>query len=71
MIAPVLYQGAVTVDVYLPSEAIWYSLYDYFYGTQISTGHQTFTAPWDYLIPVFVRGRFQWILKVLNTIDFL
>uniref|UniRef100_A0A914EBC2 P-type domain-containing protein n=1 Tax=Acrobeloides nanus TaxID=290746 RepID=A0A914EBC2_9BILA len=58
MIAPVLYQGAVTVDVYLPSEAIWYSLYDYFYGTQISTGHQTFTAPWDYLIPVFVRGGY-------------
>jgi alpha-glucosidase (family GH31 glycosyl hydrolase) len=56
LIIPVIQPNATTVDGYLPSGAIWYSVYDYFYGSQVKSGQQTLTAPPDYLIPVFVRG---------------
>ncbi|KAJ1363754.1 hypothetical protein KIN20_023685 [Parelaphostrongylus tenuis] len=55
LIAPVVYQGADSVNVYLPEDD-WYSLFDYNYGQSIPHGHQSFPAPWTSLIPVFVRG---------------
>ncbi|CAJ0598366.1 unnamed protein product [Cylicocyclus nassatus] len=55
LIAPVLHKGAQSVQVYLPKDD-WYSLFDYNYGELVPNGDQIFPAPWDYLIPVFVRG---------------
>uniref|UniRef100_A0A158P7E8 Gal_mutarotas_2 domain-containing protein n=1 Tax=Angiostrongylus cantonensis TaxID=6313 RepID=A0A158P7E8_ANGCA len=55
LIAPVIYQNAKSVDVYLPEDD-WYSLFDHNYGQSVPHGRQTFPAPWTSLIPVFVRG---------------
>uniref|UniRef100_A0AC34QMP2 P-type domain-containing protein n=1 Tax=Panagrolaimus sp. JU765 TaxID=591449 RepID=A0AC34QMP2_9BILA len=58
MIAPVVFQGATTVNVYLPNDALWYSMYDSYYGILQKNGNQTFAAPWTSLIPVFIRGGY-------------
>uniref|UniRef100_A0A7I4Y3Y9 P-type domain-containing protein n=1 Tax=Haemonchus contortus TaxID=6289 RepID=A0A7I4Y3Y9_HAECO len=55
LIAPVLYQGATSVNVYLPEDD-WYSLFDYQYGQLMQHGYQEYPAPWTSQIPVFVRG---------------
>uniref|UniRef100_A0A914Q7A3 P-type domain-containing protein n=1 Tax=Panagrolaimus davidi TaxID=227884 RepID=A0A914Q7A3_9BILA len=56
LIIPVLESNKTTVDGYLPSTATWYSLYDDGYGQKVPNGNSTFTAPWDSLIPVFLRA---------------
>ncbi|CAO4366005.1 unnamed protein product [Caenorhabditis nigoni] len=55
LVAPVLYQGTTSVNVYLPTDR-WYSLFDYKYGSIISPGYTTVAAPTTSRIPVFVRG---------------
>ncbi|WKX94053.1 hypothetical protein Q1695_011367 [Nippostrongylus brasiliensis] len=55
LIAPVLYEAALKVEVYLPDDD-WYSLFDDEYGTLIQPGYQKFDAPWTWLIPIFARG---------------
>ncbi|ULT85754.1 hypothetical protein L5515_005679 [Caenorhabditis briggsae] len=55
LVAPVLHQGAVTTNLYLPND-VWYSLFDYKYGSQIDAGYITVPSPITYRIPVFVRG---------------
>uniref|UniRef100_A0A7E4VML4 P-type domain-containing protein n=1 Tax=Panagrellus redivivus TaxID=6233 RepID=A0A7E4VML4_PANRE len=55
LVAPVITEGATTVSPYLPSRDVWYSLYDYYYGSDVSS-LTTFAAPWTSLIPVFLRG---------------
>ncbi|CAD6197216.1 unnamed protein product [Caenorhabditis auriculariae] len=55
LIAPVLKQGATSVNVYLPEDR-WYSLSDMTYGIIVSEGYRTMSAPTTSLIPVFVRG---------------
>uniref|UniRef100_A0A914EEX1 P-type domain-containing protein n=1 Tax=Acrobeloides nanus TaxID=290746 RepID=A0A914EEX1_9BILA len=56
MIAPVVQPGVDSVKVYLPKDSQWYSVYDYSYGQVQPSGYETYPAPMDYLIPVFVRG---------------
>uniref|UniRef100_A0A914DF42 Glycosyl hydrolase family 31 C-terminal domain-containing protein n=1 Tax=Acrobeloides nanus TaxID=290746 RepID=A0A914DF42_9BILA len=56
MIAPVVQPGVDSVKVYLPKDSQWYSIYDYSYGQVQPSGYETYPAPMDYLIPVFVRG---------------
>ncbi|CAJ0599537.1 unnamed protein product [Cylicocyclus nassatus] len=55
LIAPVVHQGATSVKAYLPKDD-WYSVFDYHYGQRVWEGEQIFPAPWDSLIPVFIRG---------------
>ncbi|CAB3404386.1 unnamed protein product [Caenorhabditis bovis] len=55
MVAPVVKAGAKTVDVYIPTD-LWYSLYNYNYGSLISPGFHNLPAPTTYRIPTFVRG---------------
>ncbi|VDN32600.1 unnamed protein product, partial [Cylicostephanus goldi] len=57
LIAPVLYQGARSVNAYLPKND-WYSLFDHEYGQLFGKGDHTFPAPWTSLIPVLVKGGF-------------
>jgi alpha-glucosidase (family GH31 glycosyl hydrolase) len=56
LIVPVVTQGATTVDAYLPTGADWYSMSDSYYGTKVTSGHGNYAAPWDALIPVFLRA---------------
>ncbi|KAK6031008.1 hypothetical protein OSTOST_02848 [Ostertagia ostertagi] len=56
LVAPVLHQGATSVNVYLP-ENDWYSLFDYNYGQLMQHGYQEYPTPWTSQIPVFVRGE--------------
>uniref|UniRef100_A0AC34FVT4 P-type domain-containing protein n=1 Tax=Panagrolaimus sp. ES5 TaxID=591445 RepID=A0AC34FVT4_9BILA len=56
MIIPVLEANRTTVDGYLPPSTIWYSLFDSSYGQKAPNGNTTFPAPWNSLIPVFLRG---------------
>ncbi|EGT52649.1 hypothetical protein CAEBREN_12391 [Caenorhabditis brenneri] len=58
MVAPVIYQGHTTQNVYLPTDT-WYSLFDYKYGSIISPGYATVQAPTTSRIPVFVRGTVE------------
>ncbi|EGT42649.1 hypothetical protein CAEBREN_25327 [Caenorhabditis brenneri] len=55
MVAPVVYQGAVTTNLYLPND-VWYSLFNYMYGSRIDPGYITVPSPTTSRIPVFVRG---------------
>uniref|UniRef100_A0A8R1HPV8 P-type domain-containing protein n=1 Tax=Caenorhabditis japonica TaxID=281687 RepID=A0A8R1HPV8_CAEJA len=55
LVAPVVYQGATSVDVYLPTDR-WYSLFDWQYGSIVPPGYATVSAPTTSRIPVFVRG---------------
>ncbi|VDN21245.1 unnamed protein product, partial [Cylicostephanus goldi] len=59
LIAPVLKEGATSVLAYLPVDD-WYSVFDHKYGQLIPHGEQTFPAPWESLIPVFVRDNTRW-----------
>ncbi|XGW11790.1 hypothetical protein V3C99_012897 [Haemonchus contortus] len=54
LIAPVVYEKATSVKVYLPKDD-WFSLYDFNYGRVFQRGLQEFPAPTTWLIPVFVR----------------
>lgn len=56
LVAPVVYQGTNSVNVYLPTD-VWYSLSDYKYGSVIEPGYSTVPAPTTSMIPVFVRGE--------------
>jgi len=58
LIAPVVTQGATSVDVYLPTGSNWYSLFDYNYGQKVNSGRNTYPAPWTSLIPVFLRAGY-------------
>ncbi|KAK6059575.1 hypothetical protein COOONC_02797, partial [Cooperia oncophora] len=55
LIAPVVYERAKSVTVYLPEDD-WYSLYDFQYGQLLRNGFGNYTALTE-LIPVFVRGE--------------
>ncbi|KHJ78985.1 hypothetical protein OESDEN_21384 [Oesophagostomum dentatum] len=55
LVAPVVYQGATSVNAYLPEDD-WYSLFDSNYGQLVNHGYQSLYAPVTSLIPVLVRG---------------
>ncbi|KHJ86797.1 glycosyl hydrolase, family 31, partial [Oesophagostomum dentatum] len=54
LVAPVVYQGATSVNAYLPEDD-WYSLFDSNYGQLMNHGYQSLYAPVTSLIPVLVR----------------
>ena len=56
MIVPVVNEGDVSVDAYLPQESKWYSMYDMYYGVAQTQANNTYAAPWTSLIPIFIRG---------------
>uniref|UniRef100_A0A7I4Y572 P-type domain-containing protein n=1 Tax=Haemonchus contortus TaxID=6289 RepID=A0A7I4Y572_HAECO len=56
LIAPVVYEKATSVKVYIPKDD-WFSVYDErYYGRAFNSGFQEFHAPTTSLIPIFVRG---------------
>lgn len=55
LVAPVVYEGASSTSLYLPND-VWYSLFDYMYGSKIAPGYITVPSPTTSRIPVFVRG---------------
>ncbi|VDO58742.1 unnamed protein product [Haemonchus placei] len=58
LIAPVVYEKAKSVKVYIPKDD-WFSVYDdRYYGRAFNSGFQEFQAPTTSLIPIFVRGCF-------------
>ncbi|TKR69511.1 hypothetical protein L596_021660 [Steinernema carpocapsae] len=64
MVVPVVFEGATSVEAYLPkSEDEWYSMYDWDYGREVPSGWHNFTAPQDYLIPVFMRVKNRFFIK--------
>ncbi|KAF8384643.1 hypothetical protein PRIPAC_73785 [Pristionchus pacificus] len=56
MVAPVYTQGVSTVDVYIPKNDVFYSIYDQDYGQKVATGLSTYDARTTYNAPTFVRG---------------
>ncbi|CEF71380.1 Glycoside hydrolase, family 31 and P-type trefoil domain and Galactose mutarotase-like domain and Glycoside hydrolase, superfamily domain-containing protein [Strongyloides ratti] len=59
MVAPVIESGVTSQLVYLPdSQDGWYSVYDYNYGTKMSSGFRTYPALLTYNTPTFVAGGY-------------
>ncbi|GMT03543.1 hypothetical protein PENTCL1PPCAC_25717, partial [Pristionchus entomophagus] len=56
MVAPVYTQGAQMIEVYVPEQDTYFSLYDQKYGNKVPLGLSTFDAPTTSNSPTFVRA---------------